>query len=134
MAITELVQQYPTISIIIFSILVTLFVTVVTYFMTDRERMRELREKQKRLQAEMKNHKNNPDKLMELQKEMMADLPEQMKHSFKPMLITLVPLLVLFAWLRGLYADTSLGVWWIAWYIGASMISSIIFRKMFKMQ
>ena len=80
MAIFEFVQQYPTISIIIFSFLVTLFITIVTYFMTDRARMKELREKQKRLRAEMQNHKGNPDKLMELQKEMMKDQTRLTMH------------------------------------------------------
>jgi len=134
MVIVELIQQYPRVSIILFSFLVTLFITVVTYFMTDRERMKEIKEKQKRLREEMKNHKGNPDKLMELQKEMMQDLPEQMKHSFKPMLITLIPLLIVFAWFRGIYSETILGGWWIAWYIGASMVFSLILRKLFKLQ
>ncbi len=60
--------------------------------------MKEIKENQKRIQEEMKNHKGNQEKLMELQKEMMQDLPEQMKHSFKPMLITLIPILLIFSW------------------------------------
>lgn len=133
MAFIELIQAYPKTSIIIFSFLVTLFITLVTYFMTDRQRMREIKEKQKRIREEMKNHKSNPDKLMELQKEMMADLPEQMKHSFKPMLITLIPLLIVFAFFRNVF-NPLLGGWWILYYIVSSMIFSVILRKVFKLQ
>ncbi len=133
MAFIELIQQYPRTSIIVFSFIVTLFITIVTYFISDRDRMKELKEKQKKLQKEMKNYKDNPEKMLELQKELMKDMPEQMKHSFKPMLITLIPLLLVFTWFRNIY-NPLLGGWWIAYYIVASMIFSIVLRKIFKLQ
>ena len=60
---------------------------------------------------------------------MMGFSMELMKHSFKPMLITFVPLILLFWWLRGIYAETSIVSTWIWWYIGTSVGSSIILRK-----
>jgi len=132
--ITELIQSYPRISIIVLSLIVTLFITIVNFFMLDRKRMKELREKQKRLKEEMKKFRDNPEKMMEINKQMLEDFPEQMRHSFKPMLVTIIPLLILFSWLKSNFASTAIASTWFWWYIGASIIFSIILRKIFGLQ
>ena len=137
MVIIEFIQSSAwnaRISIVILSFLVTLFITIVTYYMTDRERMKELKEKQKRLRAEIKNHRDNPQKMMELNKQMMEDMPEQLKHSFKPMMITMIPILIIFAWLRSTFVLTAIAKTWFWWYIGSSIIFSISLRKMLGLQ
>ena len=134
MAITELIQNNPRISIIVLSFVVTLFITIVNYFMTDRKRMKEIKEKQKRLRAELKQFKDNPQKMMEINKQMMEDMPEQLKHSFKPMLVTIIPLIILFKWLRASFAITAIAGTWFWWYIGASILFSMILRKIFGLQ
>ena len=80
----------------------------------------------------MKQNKDNPQRMMEINKQMMEDFPTQMKQSFKTSLVTLVPLLLLFNWLRGVYATTTL-TGWIWWYVGSSLVFSIILRKVFKL-
>lgn len=132
MPITELIQSSPKIAIIIFSLIVTLFITTVTYFMTDRERMKEIKAKQKALRLEIKKFKHDPAKMMELNKQMMEDMPEQLKHSFKPMLVTIIPLLILLGWLRATFTDILPS--WIWWYIGSSVIFSMGTRKVFGLQ
>jgi len=140
MAITELVQNNPRVAIVVLSFIVTLFITIVTYFMTDRVRMKEIRDKQKHLKKEIKKYKHDPAKMMELNKQMMEDLPEQLKHSMKPAIITIIPLFILFGWLRSVYAGTVLAnkaflfPSWVWWYIGASILFSTILRKMFGLQ
>jgi uncharacterized membrane protein (DUF106 family) len=134
MALTELIQNSPRISIIILSFMVTLFITVITYYMTDRKRMKELKDKQKSLRVEIKKHRDNPQKMMELNKQMLEDMPEQLKHSFKPMLITMIPIIIVFAWLRSTFALTVLAKTWFWWYIGSSIAFSIFLRKVFGLQ
>ena len=134
MTITELIQNNPKLGIIIIAFLVTLFITIVTNFMTDKKRMKEIKDKQKALRLEIKKFKDNPTKMMELNKQMMADMPEQMKHSFKPMIITIIPLLILFKWLRASFAITAIAGSWIWWYLAFSMIFSISLRKLVKLQ
>jgi len=134
MTIMDLVQMYPKGSIIVLAFIVTIFITVIRYFMTDREKMREIKERQKDLRKEMKAHRGNPEKMMELQKRMMEDMPEQMKQSFKPMLITIIPILILFGWMKSTYAGTAIASTWLWWYIGASIIFSIVLSKLFKLQ
>lgn len=135
--ITEFIQANAwnaRISILILSLLVTLFITIITYYMTDRKRMKELRDKQKALRIEIKKHKDNPQKMMELNKQMIEDMPEQLKHSFKPMLITMIPIIIIFAWLRSTFALTVIAKTWFWWYIGSSIVFSIILRKVFGLQ
>ena len=134
MTITELIQNNPRISIIVLAFIVTLFITIVNYFMTDRDRMKEIKEKQKRLRTELKQYKDNPQKMMEINKQMMEDMPEQLKHSFKPMLVTIIPLLILFKWLRATFLITSIAGSWFWWYIVASIAFSMILRKVFGLQ
>ena len=134
MPLTELIQTNPKTSIIIISFIATLLVTIVRYFMTDRDKMREIRERQKKLREEMKNFKNNPKKMLELNKKMLEDFPEQMKESFKPMIITLIPLLILFKWLLNIFSTTSLSGSWIWWYIISSIVFSIFLSKVFGLQ
>jgi len=134
MPLTELIQSNPKISIVALAFLVSIAITIINYFMVDREKMKQIKQKQKQLREEMKKFKDNPEKMMEINKQMLEDMPEQLKMSFKPMLITLVPLLILFAWLKSTFAVTSIASTWIWWYIGASILSSIILRKMFGLQ
>lgn len=133
--ITELILANPITSLIVISILVTFFMTLVTWLVTDNEKMKELRQRQKELQKKAKEHQKNgnTDALLEINKQMMMEMPEMMKHSFKPMLITFIPAVIIFSFLNGVYRQTSLGGWWILYYIIISIIFSTIFRKLFKM-
>ncbi len=131
--IQPFMQSYPRISVILAALLVAFFISLVNYFVLDKERMREIKGKQKALQEEMKNHKDNPQKLMELQKEMFSHMGETMRHSMKPMLITFIPLIILFPIIRNMLLTTSIASTWFWWYLVSSLISSMIFRKLFKL-
>jgi len=132
MDLTSIIIAQPQICIIVLSLFVTIFVTIVSYYLTDRTLLRGIKEKQKKLREEMKVSKDNPQRMMEINKQMMEDFPTQMKQSFKTSFVTLIPLLLLFNWLRGVYAQTTL-TGWIWWYIGSSLVFSIVLRKMFKL-
>ncbi|MBS3089415.1 DUF106 domain-containing protein [Candidatus Pacearchaeota archaeon] len=131
--VLEIIQQYPKASIIIMGLVISFLVQLVNYFVLDKERLREVKAKQKSLQDEIKKHRDNPQKMMELNKEMMSHSMEMMRHSFKPMLITLVPLLFIFAFMRSEFVATPIAKSWLWYYIGASIVGSIIFRKMLKL-
>lgn len=127
---TGLLQQYAQYSIIGISFVITLAMTLVTKYLTNQSRMKELKDTQKTCQQKMKEHKNNPKELEKIQKDMMASSMELMKHSFKPMIITTIPLLFVLFWIRGTYEGVL--AHWIWWYIVSSIIFSIILRKLLK--
>jgi uncharacterized membrane protein (DUF106 family) len=133
MEITSFIQANPKAAIIILSFIATAVLTTLTYFFTDRKLMKDIKIKQKSLREEMKKHKDNPQKMMEINKQMMEDFPAQMKQSFKIMIITLLPVLIFFNWLRNVLSTTTLANGWIWWYIVSSIVFSIILRKVFKL-
>ncbi len=128
MAVKEILVSNPKASIIVVSFLVTLVMTLITKKITDQDRMKELKKIQKACQIKLKDHKGNPQKMQEIQKEIMECSMELMKHSFKPMIITFIPLIVLFWWIRGIYAPVLPA--WLWYYIGTGIISNIVLRKL----
>ncbi len=133
MEISGLLLSNARVSIIIVSIIASLFISLVQYFVMDKDKMRDLKTKQKALNAEMKLHKENPQKMMELQKELLGHSMESMKHSFKPMLITTVPLLLFFAFIRPIYATSIIAGSWFWYYFISAIVSSMVFRKLFNL-
>ena len=127
--IKELIVSNPKVSVIVLSFLVTLIMTLVTKKFTDQNRMKELKKIQKACQINLKDNKGNPEKISEIQKEMAACSMELLKHSFKPMLITFIPIIIFFSWIRGIFAITVIASSWLWYYIITSIVSSIILRK-----
>lgn len=130
--IKELITTYPKVSVIAISFLITLVMTLVTKKFTNQTRMKELKGIQKACQIKLKDNRGNPEEAGKIQKEMMGCSMELMKHSFKPMLITFIPLIVFFYWIRGIFTTTAIAKTWLWWYIGVSIASSIILRKVLK--
>lgn len=131
--IQTLMQAYPRTSVILAALLISFFISLVNYFVLDKEKMHEIKKRQKALQEEMKVHKDNPQKLMELQKEMFSHMGTTMKHSMKPMLITFIPLIILFPILRNVLLTTEIAKTWFWWYLITSFAGSLIFRKLLKL-
>ena len=133
--IIALIQQNPKIGIVVLAVGISFFISLINYFFLDKERMRELRSRQKEMQKQIREHQKagNHTKMMELQKEMMSSMPEMFKHYLKPMLITIIPIFVIFAFMRKIFEQTAIASTWFWWYLVAALISSMIFRKLFKL-
>ena len=131
MTLTEMMAADPKISIAIFSVVVTLVSTLAQKWLTNQEHLKSLKKRQKEIQKELKGCKD--DKIMkELNLEMMKIVGVMFKSSMKPMFVTIVPFLLLFMWLRGIYSPV-MGSSWIWYYIGYSVVASIVLRKVFKL-
>jgi uncharacterized membrane protein (DUF106 family) len=131
--LTAIILANPKTSIITISFLATLFITILSYFMTNRDLLKQIKEKQKSLREEMKKYKDNPEKMMEINRQMMEDFPKQMKESMKISLVTIIPFILLFKWLKAIFIETTIASSWIWWYIIFSLIFSMILRKVFKL-
>jgi|SRR3989344_1230966 len=122
--------------IIIIAFILTLLTTLVYKYFTDQEALKNIKEENKKLQEEMKSHKGNPAKMAELQKQaLQKGLIEPMKHQIKPLLITFLPFILIFGWLRTTYGDVGtifLGMGWFGTYFIFSIIFSMALRKVLK--
>ena len=144
MILEEFAQNYPLISIIVFTFLITLILTLIYKFTTNQQRIKELRDEQKKLQEQIKQEKDK-DKLIDIQKEMLQKSSEMMKYTFKSMIITFIPVIIMFAYLKSLYANTghiinwgtnipifTTGLGWFWLYLIFGIIFNITLRKMLK--
>jgi len=129
MGLEEVITNYPIYSLIVISVAVTTFSTIMHKWLTNQEHLKNLKKRQKEIQKELRGCKD-PSVMSELNAEMLKLTGVMMKSSFRPLFVTFLPLLLLFFWLRGIY-DSILD-YWIWYYIGFSIASSMIVRKLLK--
>ncbi len=130
--LTNFINAYPKISIIVIALVATFVSMLITKFFIHQERMKELKEKQKACQKMLKDVRDK-EKLAEIQKDMVGCSMEMMKMSFKPMFISFIPFILLFIFLRKVYAGTGIASSWFWYYIGASLVSSFIYKKLLRL-
>ena len=123
--------------LIVLSIILTFVVTIIYKYTTKQKLLKDLKDEIKSLQKEMKELKGNPKKMMEVQAKMTEINLKYMSHSFKGSLITLIPMLIVYGWLRNYYTGTPLNFLgfidnWIWVYIIISFVASTAFRKILK--
>ena len=94
-----LLNKSPFLSLLVLALAISLTITLVYKFFTNQVEMKSLKEKQKDYQKKMKELRSNPEEMMKMQKEAMQVNMEYMKHSFKPTLITMLPILLIFGWM-----------------------------------
>ena len=129
MTFTELMISNPKVSIALFSVIVTLLSTLAQKWLTNQEHLKSLKKRQKEIQKELKGCKDGCV-MKELNAEMMKITGVMFKSSMKPMFATMIPFLILFWWLRTIYAPVLSS--WIWYYIGYSLVASIVLRKVLK--
>src|SRR3989344_5974419 len=103
--IQEFVASYPAWFIIVASFFIVLLITLIYKYTSNQGEMKRLREELNNLQKKSKEHRGNQEKMLELQKELAEKNLEYMRHSFKPMLFTFLPVIIIFYWLSGLYKE-----------------------------
>ena len=132
-------------NVIFISFLITLLITLSYKFLTNQSAMKDLKTRMKEFQKQMKESKGDMERYQQIQKEAMSTQMQYMKHSWKPMLYTFLPLILIFSWMRATF-DSGLdiitwgfkiplfgiGLGWLGTYIFASIFFSMILRKVMK--
>jgi uncharacterized membrane protein (DUF106 family) len=153
------------IGVFLIATIVAFVITLANKLLVDQDRLQFLQGEMKGFQGEMMKAQKSGDpkamaemqkkqaKFMELQKEMMF-------NSFKPMIVTFVPIILIFYWMAGnplinhLYLNLPsfayyvllvpifhtfyhqsagvpvMAIEWLGWYILSSFAMSLIFRKL----
>ncbi|PIN76277.1 hypothetical protein COV17_02985 [Candidatus Woesearchaeota archaeon CG10_big_fil_rev_8_21_14_0_10_36_11] len=100
-ALQPLLNASPFIAILVLALVLSVIITFVYKWVTNQELMKELKTKQKDYQKEMKELRSKPEEMMKVQKEAMKLNMQYMKQSFKPTIITMIPILIIFGWMAG---------------------------------
>jgi len=117
--------------------ILTFIMTLVQKYTTNQETLKEMRKEQKLLQKEMKTYRDNPQKMMELNKKSMEFIPKTLKLSMRSIVYTSVPSILLFRWFMDYFSVMPefrfLGFFtWFWFYLISYMIFSSILRKVLK--
>lgn len=112
----------------------TLLTTLLQKYTTDQATLKQHKEEQKQIQKEMRDFKDNPEKMLELQKKSFDLMFKIMHITMRPALYTLVPFILFLRWFGDYFStvhDKIFGIFsgWIWAYILASIIISIPLRK-----
>ncbi len=132
----------PTLSIIILASIVIFIITLFYKFLINQEAIKEIKAQIKEYQAKIKKvQKEEPEKSKEVMAEMMKLTNKQMKMSFKPMIPTLIIVMLILPWMATVFTGPVIKVpfhWplsgteyfgWLIWYIVLSIPMTQIFRK-----
>jgi uncharacterized membrane protein (DUF106 family) len=117
--------------------LITLVTTLVQKYFTDQKTIKELRNESKILSEEMKQYKDHPEKLMELQRKQFEIMGKTMPLTMRPLLYTAIPFVLFLRWFSDyftLHPIKIVGLSWFWAYFLSSIIFSVIFRKVLKVQ
>lgn len=153
----------PVIAIFILAGILGIFITAVTRFTVNQEEMKKTRDEvssfQKRMaKAQKEGNKKELKKLQPEQQRINQLNMKMMNSSMKPMLFTMIPILILFGWMRAHYTDPNMiaihlpfdfslfayfhrsnpnpaGNWlgYLGWYILTSYFVSGVVRKIMNM-
>jgi len=86
----------------------------------------------------MKKFKNDPGKMLELNKKQMEFIPKTFDLTMKPIIYTAIPFVLFFRWFSDYFSISFVGfkffgfLSWFWFYLIFSIIFSTIFRKAFK--
>ncbi len=87
-------------AVFVLALVISVLITLAYKVFTNQDEMKRLKDRQKEFQVKMKGLRNNPEEMMKVQKEAMSVNGEYMKHSFKVMLITMLPIFLIFGWMN----------------------------------
>jgi uncharacterized membrane protein (DUF106 family) len=90
--------------IFIVSLLATLLTTIIYKYTTDQKQLKQIKKDMKELKVKLNKSKNDQKKMMSIQKEMLDKNMIMMKQSFKSMLYTFIPLILVFTWMAATMA------------------------------
>jgi uncharacterized membrane protein (DUF106 family) len=128
-----------TLGMFIITLGITFITSLVQKYGTDQETLREIKKEQKILQQEMKKYKNNPEKMLELNKKQLEFVPRTMDLSMRPLIYTFVPFILLLRWFIDYFSTPAMEGFrffgflsWFWFYLIFSIVFSSIWRKVLK--
>jgi uncharacterized membrane protein (DUF106 family) len=124
------------------TVLIAVLSSIVNKVLINRNRMEAIQERTKELQKEMTaaTKENNDKKVTELNSELMKLMSEQMKMSFKPMLVTYILFIIILGLINTMYEKAGfvaqgvplLGdLTWLGWYILIAVLTSLIVEMIY---
>jgi len=130
------VDLNPIFGLAFITLILTLVIILIYKYFTNQEEMKALKEETTLLQKQAKETKDM-QKRTDLSKKMMEKQMAYMKHTLMPLLLTFLPIIIVFGWIRNIYGEMSLNFLgfidnWIWVYIIFTLIFNTVLRKVLK--
>jgi len=136
------------------SVLVSALIVFITAKVIDQKEMKRMKARIAKYQEKIKEaqKKNDMKQVGRLQKEMLRDQGAIMSKSFRPMFYTMIPIILIFTWLRHKIPNgpddyiltlpfsflkaggSNISLGWLGWYILCSFPASTLIKKIFKIE
>jgi uncharacterized membrane protein (DUF106 family) len=94
-----LVNIDPLVALLVLSFVVALCNKLAYWKFTDQSLIREYKAQLKKFQEQLKKAKDDTKKMLEIQSKMMDINMQLMSQQFKPLLITMLPVIIIFGWM-----------------------------------
>ena len=134
----------PVISLLIFSVIITVLIIVLNRFSVNRTLVKEIKDKMQQIrenltQAQKQGNKEDTNKYLS---ELMKTNGEYMRQSIKTMIVSMVVILLFLPWLNYKYASTAVAtlpfsipvigssLTWIFWYALVSFTVGWVIKKL----
>ena len=139
----------PYMAIIFVAIIILLIINVCQRLLINQAKANEVKARTKELSAQMKEYQKEgkTDKTKELLSEMMAENNKLMRMNMKPMIVSLIVVILLLPSMATVYGSNSVVVLpfsipffggnalsWFWWYLFVSIPIALFIRKLFKIQ
>lgn len=98
------IPENPMLTILLIATIIAFFTTLANKLLVNQEEMEASREEMKQFQEKMKEAQMSGDakdlaKAQAMQQDVMAKQSNMMKNSFKPLLVTIIPIMFMFWWM-----------------------------------
>lgn len=104
-AVFGFTSSWPDLWAIVFiSFVLSLLIILLYKFLTDQKEMKRLKDDLKEYQKKAKSLRDQPEKMMAVQKDMMKTNMEYMRKSMKVTLITFLPMILVLGWMDANFA------------------------------
>ena len=139
----------PVLVVLIFSAVVSLIINLCYKFLVDPEKARTIKNRIRELSVEMreKQKTGNIEDVNALMSEMMKNNMEHMKLTFKPMIASFLPVMLILPWLNYNYSSLMVRMplslpiignvipfGWLGWYFVSSIPFVLMTRKLLKVE
>ena len=120
--------------------MLVLIITLIYKLLGNQNKAKEIKTQISEMQKKMKEIKENKEETDRLATEMLKLTNQQMRSSFKPMIVVLIIAFVFLPWMSDVFVNSVVSLpfslpffgndfGWLAWYIVVSLPLSMIFRK-----
>jgi uncharacterized membrane protein (DUF106 family) len=132
-----LIDWNLTLGMLIVVFLMGLLTTFAQKYTTDQKTLRELKKEQKEVQKEMQKYRQDPKKMLEIQKSLMPTTFKIMELSMRGSIFTIIPFILLFRWFMDFFSTKGNPSFfgfmsWFWFYLIFTIIFSSFLRKFFK--